>query len=71
MEQSYASSKEGEYSGGIIAVSDDDVYVNNCRFGGKIGTTKTIVDVTANNVADLAIGNNLGRMEGISLWDGK
>ncbi len=52
--------------GGIVAVSEDDTVVEECRFGGKVNG----IEVSTNNVESLAVGNGHGKVSGITLWNG-
>ena len=52
--------------GGVVAVSEDDTVVEDCKFGGKVNG----IDVSDNNVASLATGNGIGQVSGITLWNG-
>lgn len=52
--------------GGMVAVAEDDTVVNDCKFGGKVNGG----EVSANNMESLAVGNGLGQVSGITLWNG-
>jgi hypothetical protein len=52
--------------GGVVAVAEADTVIDDCKFGGKVNG----VDVSANNVASLAVGNGLGTVSNITLWNG-
>ena len=52
--------------GGVVAVAEADTVIDDCKFGGKVNG----VDVSANNVASLAVGNGLGIVSNITLWNG-
>ena len=48
----------------MIAASEDDTVMTDCKFGGKVND----ITVSENNVASLATGNGLGEVSGITLW---
>ena len=52
--------------GGVVAVAEADTVIDDCKFGGKVNG----VDVSANNVGSLAVGNGLGKVSNITLWNG-
>lgn len=52
--------------GGVVAVAQDDTVVEGCKFGGKING----IEASANNVESLAVGNGLGNVSNITLWNG-
>lgn len=52
--------------GGVVAVAEADTVIDNCKFGGQVNG----VEVSANNVESLAVGNGLGTISNITLWDG-
>ena len=52
--------------GGMVAVAEDDTVVEDCKFGGNING----IEASANNVQSLAVGNGLGQVSGITLWNG-
>ena len=57
---------EKSLSGGVVAVSEDDTVLTDCKFGGKVNE----ITVSEDNVASLATGNGLGEVSGITLWNG-
>ena len=52
--------------GGMVAIAEADTEVTDCKIGGRVNG----IDVSANNVASLATGNELGQVSGITLWNG-
>lgn len=55
--------------GGIVGSGESNTVVQNCRFGGSISG----LDITQNNLNDLAVGNYATcqcTIEGLSLWNG-
>ena len=60
------SKTETSLSGGVIAASEDDTVLTDCKFGGKVND----ITVSENNVESLATGNGLGEVSGITLWSG-
>ena len=72
---SYSASATDDFSGGIVGLAqDDEIVVENCRYGGTVNS----VAITASNCGEYAIGKaSLGGWEsnptvtGIELWNGK
>jgi hypothetical protein len=60
------SKTETSLSGGVIAASEDDTVLTDCKFGGKVND----ITVSENNVASLATGNGFGVVSGITFWNG-
>ena len=54
------------YCGGMVAVAEADTKVESCKFGGKVNG----ITASDNNVASLAVGNGLGTISDITLWNG-
>lgn len=52
--------------GGVVAVAEADTVIDNCKFGGQVNG----VEVSTNNVESLAVGNGLGTISNITLWNG-
>ena len=52
--------------GGIVSTPEADTVISNCKFGGTVNG----ITISANNVADYAVGNGLGTCTNITLWDG-
>ena len=52
--------------GGVVAVAEADTVIDNCKFGGQVNG----VEVSANNVESLAVGNGLGSITNVTLWNG-
>ena len=59
-------STDSPFCGGVVAVSEDDTVLADCKFGGKVND----ITVSENNVESLATGNGLGKVSGITLWNG-
>lgn len=68
LEFSKASGDLVGFTGGIVAVGEENTVVKDCRFGGKLQG----VDVSTNSVSELTnvIGNGLGSASGITYWNG-
>ena len=52
--------------GGIVSQASEETVVKDCKFGGTVED----IPVSDNNVASLAVGNGLGQVSGITLWNG-
>lgn len=52
--------------GGVVAVAEADTVIDDCKFGGQVNG----VEVSTNNVESLAVGNGLGTISNITLWNG-
>ena len=72
---SYTDSAKDDFSGGIVGLAqDDEVVVENCRYGGTVNS----IAITSNNCVQYAVGTaTKGGWEsnptvtGIELWNGK
>ena len=56
----------GVYFGGLIGTGTSGTTITSCKFGGKVGGTP----VSENNISSLAIGNGIGTIDGLSVWNG-
>lgn len=54
------------YCGGLVSVGKEDTVIKDCKFGGTVNG----ITISANNVQDNAVGNGLGQLSNITLWDG-
>lgn len=52
--------------GGVVSSAVDDTRVESCRFGGRVNG----IDISENNVASFAVGNESGKVSDITLWNG-
>ena len=54
------------YCGGLVSMAKDDTEIKDCKFGGTVNG----ITISANNVEANAVGNGLGKLSNITLWDG-
>ena len=52
--------------GGIVSTPESDTIIKDCKFGGFVKG----IEVSANNVESLAVGNGLGSITNVTLWNG-
>ena len=55
-----------EACGGIVSTPEADTVIKDCKFGGTVNG----ITISANNVEENAVGNGLGQLSNITLWDG-
>ena len=60
------STDKPEYAGGIVAMSNDECTIADCKFGGNVQG----IDISANNVAANVVGNGKGVISGVGYWSG-
>ncbi len=60
-----------DYLGGLAGLSDNTCVFENCRFGGSLTKPSTTITVSAENVAEYAVGEGGATVSGIEYWNVK